>query len=120
MGIHKDGANILRFIYTTYTKPTMSYESRHTFEELGHIRFPVMRQDELYGKFCRWDKHRIQQAVKYLHEKGMIDVLYGLSTDLDFTITDIKPLGIETVENHLKFIRSFGIGAFGFSLNVGR
>jgi len=103
MKIQKDSGEILVYLYNKYVSRTP---------------FFVTHEELLNG--TKWDKFRLERAVKYLDEKGLIKVTFFLGKTVSFDITKLYPDAIDIVEDNKKFEKSFGFevgipGIFKFS-----
>ena len=107
MGIQKDAGELLAYIYNRYTQD-VNWTGRADIENE-----------------TKWDKGRIDRAIKYLRDLNLISNIIDYlgdhkSSSPGFRIGGLTPQGIDIVEDKQKFKSTFGLeigipGVFKFS-----
>ncbi len=93
MGIQNDSGKILLFIYDSYVNNKAKPNAKILLDE------------------TKWDGKRIDRAIKYLKDLGVIELIFtaGQIKGLQiFILKKINPIGINIVENQPEFKRNFG------------
>ena len=99
MTIKSDAGEILLFIYDCYVNDNDSANPEKLLES------------------TKCDVDRIDRAIKYLKDIGVIDIILTLGNlkgIQHFILKKITPMGINIVENQPEFKRNFG-----FEVNLG-